>query len=289
MREVNMQPLQIRYMTMEQSLNNQSGNNLTQKLFQKVRSAPNVRLKMHPSSSICCLPLIWFRVTGGLRLFWVERWGTPCTGDQAIAELTQTDNCSHSYSGVHEENPHRQRGNNQTPHRKASTSQWIVRHNTVLQYFFLFFYISTKVKYFREMLTVMLTDSGKKNLLAFADELSGSTCSYFIVLKLLFSLKKVRRHCAAGAGGQGEKMSVLLALQRFIWASMPPVQFVFSFSVTLLWISRVHMSQRQGIDLVLIHLPSWHQTQNELISCDEDLNVILCFKSKTACHWYVKC
>lgn len=97
MREVNMQPLQIRYMTMEQSLNNQSGNNLTQKLFQKVRSAPNVRLKMHPSSSICCLPLIWFRVTGGLRLFWVERWGTPCTGDQAIAELTQTDNCSHSY------------------------------------------------------------------------------------------------------------------------------------------------------------------------------------------------
>lgn len=160
MREVNMQPLQIRYMTMEQSLNNQSGNNLTQKLFQKVRSAPNVRLKMHPSSSICCLPLIWFRVTGGLRLFWVERWGTPCTGDQAIAELTQTDNCSHSC--VHEENPHRQRGNNQTPHRKASTSQWIVRHNTVLQYFFLFFYISTKVKYFREMLTVMLTDSGKK-------------------------------------------------------------------------------------------------------------------------------
>lgn len=140
MREVNMQPLQIRCMTMGQSLNNQSGNNLTQKLFQKVRSAPNVRLKMHPSSSICCLPFIWFRVTGGLRLSQGERWGTPCTGDQAIAELTQTDNYSHSYSGVDEENPHRQRGNNQTPHRKASTSQWIVRHNTVSQYFFLFFF-----------------------------------------------------------------------------------------------------------------------------------------------------
>lgn len=48
MREVNMQPLQIRCMTMEQSLNNQSGNNLTQKLFQKVRFAPNARLKMYP-------------------------------------------------------------------------------------------------------------------------------------------------------------------------------------------------------------------------------------------------
>lgn len=288
MREVNMQPLQIRYMTMEQSLNNQSGNNLTQKLFQKVRSAPNVRLKMHPSNSICCLPLIWFRVTGGLRLFWVGRWGTPCTGDQAIAELTQTDNCSHSYSGVHEENPHRQRGNNQTPHRKASTSQWIVHHNTVLQYFFLLFYISTKVKYFREMLTVRLR-FWKKKLVGLCRRTQWLYVFLLHCIEIVILPRESWETLCSWCRRPGRKMSVLLALQRFIWVSMPPVQFAFSFSVTLLWISRVHVSQRQGIDLVLIHLPLWHQTQNELISCDEDLNVILCFKSKTACHWYVKC